>query len=62
MNSDNASLAMAEQLFVIGREMICECKNMVHTDYPDMESYHKDFEMRWKRALEMIEMAKTLVR
>ena len=54
---------MAEQLFIIAKEMLYECKNMIHPDYPDAAAYHKDFEMRWKHASELIDTAtKLLVR
>ena len=56
------AVCMADQLFAIAKEMLYECKNMVHPDYPDITSYHKDFEMRWKHATDLIETATKLVR
>ena len=52
---------MAEQLFIIAKEMLYECKNMIHPDYPDAAAYHKDFEMRWKHASELIDTATKLL-
>ena len=56
------AVCMADQLFAIAKEMLYECKNMIHPDYPDIAAYHKDFEMRWKHATELIETATKLVR
>lgn len=56
------AMCMADQLFAIAKEMLYECKNMVHPDYPDITSYHKDFEMRWKHATDLITTATKLVR
>jgi len=56
------AVCMADQLFAIAKEMLYECKNMVHPDYPDITAYHKDFEMRWKHATDLIETATKLVR
>ena len=52
---------MAEQIFGLGKSMLEECKSMIHTDYPDITTYQKEFEMRWKRGIELIEMAEKFV-
>jgi hypothetical protein len=53
---------MAEHLFTLGHQMLIECKSTVHTNYPDMDSYHKDCEIKWKRAIELINMAEKMIK
>lgn len=54
--------AMAEKLFILGHNMLHECKDSIHTDYPDMDAYHKDCDIRWKRAIELITMAEKMLK
>lgn len=54
-------MLMADHLFVLGKGMLQDCREMVHTDYPDMKMYQEEFEMRWKRGIELIEMAQKVV-
>ena len=54
--------AMAEKLFILGHTMLHECKDSIHTDYPDMDAYHKDCDVRWKRAIELINMAEKMLK
>ena len=56
------NLNMASVLFAIGRDILNECRTIDHTKYPDMDAYHKDYEMKWNHALELIERAKSLLR
>ena len=53
---------MAEKLFMLGHTMLNECKNSTHTDYPGMDEYHKDCDVKWKRAIELINMSEKMLK
>jgi hypothetical protein len=48
-------MVMGRDLFTLASTMIDDCSKLEHTNYKDYESYTKDFEMRWSRAIALIE-------
>ena len=48
-------VVMCKELFTIATSMMNQCTQLDHTNYKDVESYSKDFEMRWGKAVALIE-------
>jgi hypothetical protein len=48
-------VTMCRELFATATAMMSQCAQLDHTNYKDADSYSKDFEMRWTKAVALID-------
>ena len=53
---------MCSHLYELARTMLEQCSNIDHTNYKDMDAYSKDFEMRWSKAMSLIDKVNDMMK
>lgn len=54
-------VVMCKELFTLATNIMTQCAQLDHTNYKDVESYTTDFEMRWAKAVALIDQVNKMM-